>query len=1143
MLEHTHKNILLVEDEFLIAMTEKMQLEKYGYAVKTVNSGEQAIEAVTTSSDIDLILMDINLGDGIDGTETAAIILKDHDIPIVFVSSHSEREIVEKTEKITSYGYVVKNSSITVLDASIKMAFKLFDAKMVSQKKEALIYEHEEKYRLLHQYAGVGIGYYSLDGIVLSFNQLAAKHLGGVPEDFIGKSIFDIFPKPDADGYFNRIHRAASSENPDVYEDVVPLPNGNMYFLSTFTKIVDSDQNLLGIQIISQDITERKNNEDIIIKNEKRYKGLLENLDVGIVVHAPDTSIIMNNPRASALLGLSDHQLKGKAAIDPAWRFVSEATTPLPLSEYPVNRIVAGKKPIFAQILGVHQPEVEQLVWLSVNGFPMMDDNGQISEIIISFSDITARRQSEQALQIKNEEYETINEELRSTTEELQLQNVKLIQSHEYLIQAEKIAKIGNWTLQLNTKSILASNGADEIYGVEFKRVPLAEVQKIPLAEYRPALDKALSDLVTQGIPYDLEFKICRKGDYKIRDIHSVATYDKRTNTVFGVIQDITEIKDVENKLSRSLDKIQLLLDSAAVGIFGIDLNGNCTFCNISCIELLGYTDESELIGKDMHSIIHSKHHDGTEYPVEQCRIYKSFRDGVQVHEVDEVLWRSDGSSFPVEYWSCPQEENGRIVGAVVSFLNIAERRQTELALKKSQERLSFALEGSNLGEWDWNLNTNVLTRNRRWAEMLGYSPDELTNSLYQGIELQHPDDREKSWSAVQDHLAGRTDSFSIEYRMRTKSGAYKWIHDCGRIMERDQRGNPLRFCGTHADIDEKKSLENVISESNTLLYSMLDSSPDVIIFALDTNYNYLAFNSRHKDVIKNIWGRDISIGTNMLEIIGEHADRRKAKESFDKALQGESFVIVEDYGNEALSRQSWLDYYSPIKKHDGTIIGFTCFLINNTKQKLAQDKIESLLAEKELILKEVHHRIKNNMNTISSLLSLQAGTVKEKSAVLALQDAGNRIQSMSLLYDKLYRSNDYNELSMKTYMSSLVDEVISNFPNSHMVKVEMNFQEFVLDVKRLQSIGIMTNELLTNIMKYAFVEKDCGTIMVSATRDDGRILVSIQDDGVGIPESIGFDKSTGFGLQLVQMLAQQLEGKIRMERGNGTKVELEFAL
>ncbi len=139
------KTILLAEDEVLIAMAQKMALEQYGYAIQTVNTGEKAVETAKEGSGIDLILMDIDLGTGIDGTEAAEIILKNHDIPILFVSSHSEREIVERTEKITSCGYVVKDSSITVLDASIKMAFKLFDAKIKEREKEAILHESEQK--------------------------------------------------------------------------------------------------------------------------------------------------------------------------------------------------------------------------------------------------------------------------------------------------------------------------------------------------------------------------------------------------------------------------------------------------------------------------------------------------------------------------------------------------------------------------------------------------------------------------------------------------------------------------------------------------------------------------------------------------------------------------------------------------------------------------------------------------------------------------------------------------------------------------------------------------------------------------------------------------------------------------------------
>ncbi|HRG48978.1 MAG TPA: response regulator [Leptospiraceae bacterium] len=139
-----NKALLLVEDDPMIQALQVNSLQKYGYQIIVASSGQEAIDTIEKSSHIDLILMDIDLGEGyLDGTETAQIILFNHDIPIVFLSSHTEPEIVEKTEKITSYGYVVKSSHIAVLDASIKMAFKLFEA---HQK----LLESEEKFKQVY---------------------------------------------------------------------------------------------------------------------------------------------------------------------------------------------------------------------------------------------------------------------------------------------------------------------------------------------------------------------------------------------------------------------------------------------------------------------------------------------------------------------------------------------------------------------------------------------------------------------------------------------------------------------------------------------------------------------------------------------------------------------------------------------------------------------------------------------------------------------------------------------------------------------------------------------------------------------------------------------------------------------------------
>jgi two-component sensor histidine kinase len=175
---------------------------------------------------------------------------------------------------------------------------------------------------------------------------------------------------------------------------------------------------------------------------------------------------------------------------------------------------------------------------------------------------------------------------------------------------------------------------------------------------------------------------------------------------------------------------------------------------------------------------------------------------------------------------------------------------------------------------------------------------------------------------------------------------------------------------------------------------------------------------------------------------------------------------------------------------------------------------IKTLLEEKELMLKEVHHRIKNNMNTIYGLLILQAGTVKEVSAKTALEEAGNRVQSMMLLYEKIYSATDYREISVALHLPALIDEILANFPDSESVKVEKFIENFVLEIRYLLPLGIILNELLTNIMKYAFTGHENVIITISVSRENGQVTLVVGDNGNGIPESIDFENTTGFGLR-----------------------------
>ena len=150
---------------------------------------------------------------------------------------------------------------------------------------------------------------------------------------------------------------------------------------------------------------------------------------------------------------------------------------------------------------------------------------------------------------------------------------------------------------------------------------------------------------------------------------------------------DITERRGAERKLRDSEARVRLLLNSTGEGIYGIDMEGNCTFANPACVETLGFDNDSELLGRNMHELVHHTRSNGQPYPMVECQIYKAFRQGEGVHVDDEIMWRHDGSSFPAEYWSYPMETDRRLVGSVLTFIDITERKQMEVKLRIEHDR------------------------------------------------------------------------------------------------------------------------------------------------------------------------------------------------------------------------------------------------------------------------------------------------------------------------------------------------------------------------------------------------------------------------------------------------------------------------
>lgn len=252
------KKILLVEDDLLIAFSQKNLLEKYGYLVTSVTNGEEAVNFCKSHIKmIDLILIDIELGKGMNGIQAAEEILKISDIPLIFLSSHTEKEIVQQTEHVTNYGYVVKDSGITVLDASIKMALKLYTAnqKLIKTKDKL-----EATLKALPDLLFV-VG---LDGLIFEYNSPLSELLYKNPNEFIGKTIFSILPTEVSEIVMSGIYEANEYGFSFGKQYQLSVPAGILWFEISISRMKNSEDVAPRFVVIARDITMRKQAEQAL---------------------------------------------------------------------------------------------------------------------------------------------------------------------------------------------------------------------------------------------------------------------------------------------------------------------------------------------------------------------------------------------------------------------------------------------------------------------------------------------------------------------------------------------------------------------------------------------------------------------------------------------------------------------------------------------------------------------------------------------------------------------------------------------------------------------------------------------------------------------------------------------------------------
>lgn len=472
------------------------------------------------------------------------------------------------------------------------------------------------------------------------------------------------------------------------------------------------------------------------------------------------------------------------------------------------------------------------------------------------------------------------------------------------------------------------------------------------------------------------------------------------------------------------------------------------------------------------------------------------------------------------------------LVASLVGLVLLVVLLWNQRRLKASEARFR-ALSEASFGGIAIHEDGRILECNQGLSDMFGFPRKQLLGS--NGLMLIAPAHRDLV-------LANIRSGFSPTYEV-------EGLRQDGSLFPMGVRGKNIPYQGRPVrvteffDLTDQKDAEAATRRAKQR-YDALVAKIPVGVYVLRSHSD----GSARFDFLSPRMAQMLGVGVEEtlrdmhLAFRAIHPNDRPAME----ALNRESILYLRPFAwtGRALAEGElrWFHISSEPEVQDSGEVLWHGLVVDITAQKRAEERNRLLLEEKDLILKEVHHRIKNHMSTVTGLLTLQAARLEDPVAIAALEDTKSRVLSMMLLYDKLYLSEGLG-LSLAAYLPALVTQVLDNFPNAALVEAETRAEDIEVDARTLSSVGIIVNELLTNGMKYAFATGARGRILVTAEKTGHQVRLVVEDDGRGLPEGFDRGQSTGFGLSLVEMLTRHLEGTLVIERGNGTRFVLEFPL
>ncbi len=925
-----------------------------------------------------------------------------------------------------------------------------------------------------------------LDNIITSWNKGAEKIYGYSPEQIIGQDASILYPKENTNESKQVLNKIKQGTNIRQHETIHIKNDNEIVNVSlTFSPIHNKENSLVGFAVISRDITRRKKNEKEIFKAFEREKIAL--------AKAEEQQVKLK------FLAEASNLLNSSLDYEETLAALGSLVTPKLADWFAVDLFDENNK--LVRITVSHDKYVKyKFVEKFMQTVPFQNNkNSAIYKAIntrrpILFSDITPT----------DIEQNVANEEQFKILKKLGLHSIMIIP----LLLREKVLGV---LIFINAESELNYSKEDLIFAED-----LASRAAI-------AIENALL--------YKKESELNKKLDKQIDDLK---------NEIYNRELAEKKSKEHQEKLKRSEERFRLVLDATKVGTWSWNLLTNDLQWSDTSKILFGLMPEDEVTIDFFYDSI---------YPEDEKFVKTAIKTSIEnkaLYDIEYKVKIKSGGLRWIKALGQPfydvSDTAVRFDGVIIDITESKNAQEEKLKLlaeiEHQQERINKLVADVPGVVWEaWGEPDEKNQRNdfvSSYAEnMLGYTVDEWLSSPNFWLTIVHPDDKERAAIESKKIFLSKRNG-SSRFRWVTKQGNVIWVESQSTPIL-DDDGNPVGMRGVTMDISNRIKDEERVQHLGRILENSLN---EIYIFDADT-LHFLQVN---------------------------HGARKNTGYSLDELKELTPVDLKPEFTFEQynklisplrLGEKERINFVAKQKRKDGTLYDvevhlqysslqnppvFVTIIQDITQHKKAEENLQASLNEKEVLLREVHHRVKNNLQIISSLLNLQSSYINDEKAYEYFQESQNRIKSMALIHEKLYRPKDLTRINFAEYLQDLISYLSSMYKkDNHTILFSTEIDDVYINMDAAINLGLIINELVSNCLKYAFPNNISGNISINLRNKNEDVELSVHDDGVGFQKEFDIDKANSLGLQLVKAFTQQLRGTLDINNTKGTKITINF--